>query len=47
MKCPDCGERMRRAGFLYWWKQKVKQKAQRYQCIACGRTTVKGGNDEG
>ena len=37
MKCPECGEVMHKAGFIWSGRTKV----QRMRCSKCGRSTVK------
>lgn len=38
VKCPECGTKMGKAGFVMINRN---EKRQRYRCSKCGRTTAK------
>ena len=37
MQCPECGNKMHKAGFVWSGRNRV----QRYKCPKCGRSTIK------
>lgn len=41
LKCPKCGARVTKAGFIKWFKGGHLQRKQQYKCWTCGLNTVK------